>query len=56
MRRAHSAAARLRLLPGRQNMELAEKEDVDWQDADGIEGLARLVARQDTEGAQLLKE
>jgi|SRR5215213_1502820 len=37
-------------------MESAEEEDRSWQDVDGIEGLARLVARQDAEGAQLLNE
>ena len=37
-------------------MESAEEEDRSWQGADGIEGLARLNARQDAEGAQLLNE
>jgi tetratricopeptide (TPR) repeat protein len=37
-------------------MEVTEKEAVRWEDADDIEGLARLVARQDPEGARLLEE
>ena len=37
-------------------MELTQKEDSRWLDADGIEGLARLVARCDPEGARLLEE
>lgn len=37
-------------------MESSKKEAGRWEDADGIKGLAHVVARQDPEGAQMLVE
>lgn len=44
------------LIARRQRMKSPDKEASQWEDVDGIEGLARLVVRQDPEGARLLEE